>query len=168
MRWLAAEPIESERLRLEPLTVRHGTRMVSVLADPSIYHFMGGEPPSALTLARQYRRQVVGHSPDGCIGWLNWIVTLAETETPIGVVQATLLERSQAAADLSWVITPAQQGRGYATEAATVLVGWLNEHGVTGFAANIHPEHGASGAVARRLGLHPTAVVVDGEVRWES
>jgi RimJ/RimL family protein N-acetyltransferase len=129
---------------------------------------MGGEPPSALTLARRYRRQAVGHSPDGCTGWLNWIVTLtvSETQTPIGVVQATLPERSQKSADLAWVITPAHQCLGYASEAAAALVGWLTEHGVTGFAANIHPEHEASAAVARRLGLRPTSAVVNGEVRW--
>ncbi|WP_241992914.1 GNAT family N-acetyltransferase [Cryobacterium frigoriphilum] len=165
---MAAEPIESERLRLKPLTVWHAARMVGVLADPSIYRFMGGEPPTALTLSMRYRAQVVGHSADGCTGWLNWIITLTETAAPIGFVQATLIDRSQLAADLAWVISPHHQGRGHATEAAAAMVAWLRDHGVSRFAANIHPQHEASAAVARTLGLHATAAVVHGEVRWES
>jgi RimJ/RimL family protein N-acetyltransferase len=205
---MAAEPIESERLRLEPLTVSHGARMVGVLADSSIYRFTGGEAPTALTLARRYRAQVIGHSADGCTGWLNWIVTLAATSAPIGFVQATLTERSltershtqrsltershtershtershtershtewsltqrsQVVADLAWVVTPAHQGRGLASEAAIAMTVWLADHGVDRFAANIHPQNEASAAVARTVGLHPTSAIVDGEVRWES
>jgi RimJ/RimL family protein N-acetyltransferase len=37
---------------------------------------------------------------------------------------------------------------------------------VTRFVANIHPDHGASAAVARHLGLAPTDEFDDGEVRW--
>ena len=172
MMWLAAELIESKRLRLEPLTVRHAAPMFGVLADPSLYHFTGGEPPSAVTLAQRYRAQVVGHSADGCTGWLNWIVTLADpatvTAAPIGFVQATLTEPSHMTADLAWVIGPAHQGRGHATEAAVSMAAWLRDQGVARFSAHIHPEHAASAAVARTLGLHPTAAGVDGEVRWES
>lgn len=168
MDWLAAEPIESERLRLEPLTVRHAAPMLGVLADPRIYDYMGGEPPTALTLARRYRAQVVGHSTDGCAGWLNWIVTFGESRAPIGFVQATLTEPSQVATELAWVISPAHQGRGLATEATVAMVAWLRDHGVTRFAANIHPQHEASAAIARTLGLHATAEIVGGEVRWQS
>jgi hypothetical protein len=38
--------------------------------------------------------------------------------------------------------------------------------GVVWFRAEIHPEHEASAAVARSIGLAPTTEVVDGEVVW--
>ncbi|RII89234.1 GNAT family N-acetyltransferase, partial [Clavibacter michiganensis] len=41
------------------------------------------------------------------------------------------------------------------------------EDGVGVVRAHIHPDHAASEAVARRLGLAPTDERVDGEVRWE-
>jgi RimJ/RimL family protein N-acetyltransferase len=34
------------------------------------------------------------------------------------------------------------------------------------FTAHVHPDHGASSAVARALGFSPSDVVVDGEIRW--
>ncbi|RII97089.1 GNAT family N-acetyltransferase, partial [Clavibacter michiganensis subsp. insidiosus] len=48
------------------------------------------------------------------------------------------------------------------------MVEWLREGGVGIVRAHIHPDHAASAAVARRLGLAPTDERVDGEVRWES
>uniref|UniRef100_UPI00374E0D59 GNAT family N-acetyltransferase n=1 Tax=Clavibacter michiganensis TaxID=28447 RepID=UPI00374E0D59 len=60
------------------------------------------------------------------------------------------------------------QGSGAAAECAAAMVAWLREDGVGIVRANIHPDHAASEAVARRLGLAPTDERVDGEVRWES
>jgi hypothetical protein len=44
----------------------------------------------------------------------------------------------------------------------------LRQHGITTLVAHVHPAHAASASVARGLGLVPTDVVVDGEVRWVS
>ncbi|RIJ55314.1 GNAT family N-acetyltransferase, partial [Clavibacter phaseoli] len=54
-----------------------------------------------------------------------------------------------------------------AAECAAAMVAWLREDGVGVVRAAIHPDHAASEAVARRLGLAPTDERVDGEVRWE-
>jgi RimJ/RimL family protein N-acetyltransferase len=157
-----AEPLASERLRLEPLTADHAGTMLAVLADPSLYDFTGGVPPTLAELSARYDRQSVGHSPDGAEQWLNWIVVLGEE--PIGYVQATV---AADAAEIAWVVSPEHQGRGLATEAATAMVDWLYAAGVTQVVAHIHPDHTASAAVARRLGLQPTDVVEEGEVRWD-
>ena len=58
------------------------------------------------------------------------------------------------------------QGRGYATEAAAALVGWLATTGTGSVIALIHPEHPASASVARHVGLEPTDELVDGERLW--
>jgi hypothetical protein len=64
------------------------------------------------------------------------------------------------------VIGEPWQGRGYASEAAQGMVGWLTRHGVRTVTAHIHPEHEASAAVADRVGLKPTLTVEDGERVW--
>jgi len=66
------------------------------------------------------------------------------------------------------VIGTAHQGKGYAREAAGVLVTWLRQQGVRTLIAHVHPQHEASMAVARAAGLSPAATVLDGEVRWEA
>ena len=46
------------------------------------------------------------------------------------------------------------------------MVDWLAAAGIACLVAHIHPDHAASAHVCERLGLRPTDVVEDGEVRW--
>lgn len=138
--------------------------MVGVLADPALYAFTGGEPPSEASLRRRYERQVVGRSPDGSQEWLNWIVRDADG-VAVGYAQATVTEDG-ARGEVAWVIGTPWQSRGYAGEAAAAVVEWLTRRGVTGVTAHVHRDHAASRAVARRAGLTPTDDVHDGEQLW--
>lgn len=169
MDWPLPEPIVSERLLLEQLTVEHSASMVDVLADPSLYEYTGGEVPSEELLQSRYAAQAVGKSDDGSQWWLNWVVTHRATGEPAGFVQATVeRDGSTLTADLAWVISPRWQGQGIASEATQAMIGWLRSNGVSRFTAHIHPDHRASMGVARNQALHPTSVEKDGETRWES
>lgn len=169
MSWPTIETITSERLLLEPLSVDHAPEMVKVLAEVSIYEYTGGEAPSLEQLQLRYEAQAVGHSPDRSQGWFNWIVKPRGGGTPLGFVQATLGRRAlEVVANIAWVISPAHQGQGMASEGARAMVRWLQRKGVTSLEAYIHPEHHASTGVARNLGLHPTEVTDGFEIRWES
>ena len=53
---MKAEPVTTERLRLEPLSVDHAAPMVAVLADPSLYEFTGGSAPGLTELPDRYAR----------------------------------------------------------------------------------------------------------------
>ncbi|WP_315276549.1 GNAT family N-acetyltransferase [Kocuria carniphila] len=57
-------------------------------------------------------------------------------------------------------------GHGYVTEAASSAVELLRKDAVARFTARISPGHDASERVAQKLGPHPTAQLVDGEVIW--
>lgn len=162
-KWPAAEVIETARLTLEPLRVEHAEEMAPALGDPALHEFIGGEPATVEELRERYRRQVVGHSPDGTEGWLNWVVRHRASGAPVGTVQATLTGDG---AEVAWVIATTHQRRGYAGEAATAMAEWLRRRGVRVLTAYVHPEHRASARVAERLGLAATEQQVDGEVRW--
>jgi RimJ/RimL family protein N-acetyltransferase len=163
-RWPRVEPLRTPRLRLDPLTVADAEEMVPVLADPALYRFTGGSPPSAGDLRRRYRAQVAGSSPDGAQGWLNWIVRESATGRPVGYVQATVEQRRSA--EVAWVIEPRSAGRGLASEAAAAMIGWLRARGIAPVTAHVHPAHRASARVAERIELVRTGVVVDGEDVW--
>lgn len=159
--------LTSKHLELEPLRVDHAEEMVWALDDVQLHNFIGGQPASVEELRGRYAKQVVGHSPDGTQRWLNWVARRYLDGTAVGYVQATVSqEQGHAVADVAWVIGAAYQRRGYAREAAQRMVEWLREIGVDTIVANIHPDHHASNAVARRVGLTPTSELVDGEIRW--
>ena len=145
---------------LEPLRVEHAEEMAGVLADPGLYRFTGGEPPSVDELSARYAAQVGGRS--GAQWWLNWVIRARGV--PAGYVQATV---EGGVAELAWVVGVGHQGRGLARESVGLVAAWLRGQGVVRLIAHVHPGHAASEAVARGVGMAPTSVVEDGERLWE-
>jgi RimJ/RimL family protein N-acetyltransferase len=161
----APQRIAGERVVLEPLRVADAPEMTGVLADPSLYDFIGGEPPDVDTLRGRYEQLVAGGSGDGAEEWFNWVVRSPDGAA-VGTVQATVTADGDHA-EVAWVVGTPWQGRGYASDAASTLVRWLLAGGVTVVVAHVHPDHAASEAVARRAGLSPTDVMAHGERRWQ-
>ena len=153
----------SERLRLDPLRVDDARAMAAVLADPSLYRFIGGRPPTEAALETQYASWLAG-PPRAGDRWLNWVVRLAIGEA-IGHAQATVFDNASTA-DIAWVIGAPWQARGFATEAARAVVAWLATQGVVTVTAHVHPDNVASAKVAERAGLRRTAEEEGGEIVW--
>jgi RimJ/RimL family protein N-acetyltransferase len=163
---IAAEPITTPRLTLVPLTAAHAEEMAAVLADPELYAFTGGGPPTPPELRARYERWQAG-SPDPAAGWCNWAIRLRSADCLTGTVQATISTSGEPVAEIAWVVGTRWQGQGIATEAARALVDWLGRQSVRSVVAHIHPTHHASAAVAAAAGLTATAESVAGETRWE-
>jgi hypothetical protein len=72
--WPTTAALDSERLRLEPLTVEHAGEMAPVLDDADLHVFIGGRPATREELRARYERLVAGHSRDGNERWLNWVL----------------------------------------------------------------------------------------------
>ena len=143
--------------------------MAPALDDFALHRYIGGRPASVDQLWERYRRQSVGRSPDGTEGWLNWVARHRDSGVPVGTVQATVSDTGAGRqAELAWVVVTRCQRRGFAVEAATGMAAWLREHGISRFVAHVHPEHRASQRVAEQLGLTPTEVELEGEIRWDS
>ncbi|MEU0277176.1 GNAT family N-acetyltransferase [Streptomyces sp. NPDC006195] len=191
---VGATVIDTERLTLLPLRVAYAEEMAAVLADPALYAHTGGIPPTVEELRTRYARQTAG-SPDPEVVWGTWMIGIREEAQEegqrsaescagssaghgptghvlagyvlAGYVQATIgPDGDGRTAELAWVVGTAWQGRGIATEAARGLVRWLKGQGVRSLVAHVHPDHGASAAVAKAVGLAPTGERLDGEVRW--
>jgi RimJ/RimL family protein N-acetyltransferase len=161
-------PLRTDRLDLEPLRVDHADDMAPVLDDPRLHVFIGGTPPDARNVRERYR-QLVGGSPDHMEQWLNWVIRRRDDGAALGYVQATVIQEPDGlAAEVAWVVGTTHQGQGYAREAAQAMTAWLRDEGVTRLVAHIHPDHAASQAVARAVGMVPTTTVVDGEIRWQA
>ncbi|MEV7021567.1 GNAT family N-acetyltransferase [Kitasatospora sp. NPDC093558] len=164
MRPDTATTLHGERLDLVPLRPEHAEEMAAALADPALHAFTGGTPDDADALRTRYARLAAG-SPDPAETWGNWALRLHDGGRLAGYVQATVRGDT---AELAWVVGTPWQGRGLATEAARRLLTHLTGSGITTVTAHIHPDHHASAAVARSLGLTPTTEQQDGETRWQT
>lgn len=157
--------LETDRLSLLAVRVEDAGEMAPVLADPALYAFIGGGPHPLAELEALYRRWIAG-SPRSGETWHNWVIRLGDGGEAIGHLQATVLE-GERRADIAWLVGTAWQGRGYATEAARTLVGWLEKSGIDTITAHVHHENVASARVAERAGLEATSEIEDGEVVWQ-
>lgn len=159
------------RLELEPLRVEHAQEVATLLDDPGLHTYIGGQPATLAQMQERYRRQVVGRSPDGSQLWLNWVARRREDGRAVGTLQATVTEgtagQDGATVEVACVVAPAYQGQGYAREAAQVMVTWLRAQGVVMVLAHVHPQHAASRGVAQAIGLMETTTIIDGETRWQ-
>jgi RimJ/RimL family protein N-acetyltransferase len=162
---LTPSTITTSRLTLSPLVEEDADAMVDVLNDERMYEFTGGRPLTLEELRTRYRRLAVGFSSDNTEQWLNWTVRTTVDGQPVGVMQATVAADGSSV-DVAWEVGVPWQGRGFASEAATAVVGWLVDNGVPQIRAFIHPDHEASARVASQAGLEPTADLVDAEVVW--
>ncbi len=162
---IAAEPVFTRRLTLVPLRAGHADEMAAVLADPDLYLFTGGEPPTPRELRARYQRWIAG-SPDPAVTWCNWVIQLDSPPRLAGTIQATISTGDEPVAEVAWIVGTPWQGQGIATEAARALVAWLSKQSVKTVIAHIHPRHQASAAVASAAGLTPTNHWQDGERRW--
>jgi RimJ/RimL family protein N-acetyltransferase len=138
--------------------------MAEVLSDPALYEFTGGSPPTIEELRARYERWLHGSGRAG-EAWHNWVVRARADGAAVGHIQATVRE-PPGAAEMAWVIGTERQGRGLASEASRAVVDWLDASGVGTIDAHIKPGHRASEGVAERIGLAPTAELVDGERVW--
>jgi len=155
--------LETRRLMLAPLQVADAHEMVDVLADPELYGFIGGEPPSLRDLQARYRSQFAGPAADDEV-WHNWILRLKASGRPIGFVQAAVTRDT---ADVAWVVGTDWQRRGFASEAAVEMCRWLRQVGLGSLTAHNQPDHVASERVAAAAGLGRTAERdADGEIVW--
>ncbi|MBD0669670.1 GNAT family N-acetyltransferase [Streptomyces sp. CBMA156] len=161
---LTTAELRSERLDLLPIAPEHAEELAAALADPALHAFTGGRPATAEELRARCERLAAG-SPDPAESWGNWVLRLRADGALTGYVQTTVRPGQ---AELAWVVGTPWQRRGLATEAARTLLAHLTAAGATTAVAHIHPDHHASAAIARTLGLHPTTHTQDGETRWQA
>jgi RimJ/RimL family protein N-acetyltransferase len=142
--------------------------MLAVFADPELYRFIGGAPPTFEELQARFAGWALGSGRPG-EAWHNWVIRLQADGSAVGHLQATVVDGDEDAAgtaDIAWLVGTPWQGRGYATESARALLAWLESSGIRTITAHVHPDHAASGRVAAGAGLEPTEEIEDGEAVW--
>ncbi len=147
-----------ERLRIEPIRSAHAELVFPPLQNPAIYTYLPEDPPTAEALQKRYDYLENGSSPDGTELWLNWVVFLRDSMTPIGTFQATLPKGK--AGSFAYVVFPSFWRQGYAREMAACVITHLFEaHPMPGLYAEIDTRNTASIRLVESLGLTRTGTV---------
>jgi RimJ/RimL family protein N-acetyltransferase len=148
--------VETKRLRLRGHTLDDFPQMRDLWADAAVVQHMGGKPQTVEECWARLLRYV-GHWP--LLGFGYWLVEEKVTGEFVGEVGFADFKRDMeprlgSVPELGWVLAPAKQGNGYATEAAQGAIAWARTHfGSSNFACIINPENLASIKVARKCGF---------------
>lgn len=148
--------LETERLRLRGHRLDDFSACAALWADPLVTRFTVGRPLSPEeSWARLLR--YIGHWQ--LLGFGYWVMEEKSTGAFIGELGFADWKRDIdppiEVPEAGWILTPAVQGKGYATEALRAALGYLKRT----TACIIHPDNAPSIRVAEKCGyrqLHST------------
>ena len=148
--------IETDRLRLRGHALDDFTNVGALWADADVTRYIGGRPQTTEEAWARLLRYV-GHW--ALLGFGYWLVEEKGSGDFVGEVGFADYKRDlqpplNGVPEIGWVITPAKQGKGYATEAVPAALKWGREHwGAVPVACIMHPDHAASLNVADKCGF---------------
>jgi RimJ/RimL family protein N-acetyltransferase len=155
-----AYPITTERLVLRPFEEGDLDWLVTLHRDPDVIRYVPWEPRTREELLPKLERTALAEEGDA----LNIAAVLAATGEPVGDLSLFWTSEEHRQGEVGYLLDPAHQGRGYATEAARALlaVGFeaMSFHRVT---ARLDARNTASAQVAERLGMRREAHLVQNE-----
>jgi RimJ/RimL family protein N-acetyltransferase len=119
-----------------------------------VARFQSWDAPYPREAGERFVREMMNRHPDTPGEWFQFAVARPVTGRLIGDCAATPDADDPRQCEIGFTIAPEHQGRGYATEAARLLLGYLftarGKHRIT---AHCDPRNTASAAVLERLGM---------------
>ena len=143
--------LDTKRLRLRPFRRRDLEALHALYGDADNLRFWGTDPSPSLDATRRMLRWHLGYKP---AHYVLWAVEEKRSGKLIGMINYHRRERRERRVDVGWLTLPAQQGKGYMTEAGRALLRYLiDKLKVHKVEALIRAENKPSTALAKRLGF---------------
>ena len=142
--------IETPRLTLEPLGMKHIYSTHKYAADPELTRLMVFLPVDDIAETERYLHRCESEAAKPQPQFLEMAVMLGEQH--IGSV-SVYLEENATASELGWIISREFHGKGYAAEAARGLMEYCRASGPSRFIAHCDSENTASRRVMEKLGM---------------
>jgi len=160
-----AYPVRGERLLLRPLAVSDADALLVYRSRDDVCRYVPFEPMSRddilERIAGQWARTELTDEGQA----LTLGAQVGETGELAGDVMLFWHSREHAGGELGYVFNPALGGRGYATEAANLMLQLgFEELGLHRIVARIDERNEASVRLARRLGMRQEARLVSNEL----
>jgi RimJ/RimL family protein N-acetyltransferase len=169
---MAARRLESERLLLRPFVQDDFAALHAIQSLPEttrwLYWGPRDEDEVRASLARKIEQETLENDGD----WLSFAVVFKESGELIGDASLFLLSKEHRQGEIGFIFHPGQQGRGYATEAARLLLRLaFDEFGLHRVIGRLEPRNAPSARVLEKLGMRKEAHLVENEFvkgEWQS
>jgi aminoglycoside 6'-N-acetyltransferase len=159
-RWDFAAPLHTERLVLRRLAESDVDDVLAWMGDPEVARYQLYEPRSRADVEQHVAKAVASTRLAEKDDWVEFAIQL--DARVIGLIYFKISSVEDSAGEIGWALTRAFQGKGYAVEAASLVLdlafGELGLHRVT---AELDPRNRASIALCLRLGMRHEAHFVE-------
>lgn len=157
-------PILTERLRLRPFRQDDLDYLADVLSRPEVVRYLYHDGLDREAAAKELGKRLTYTSITGEGGRLMLVVEAVATGEVVGDVSLGYHSRNHRSGEIGWVLHPEHHGRGYATEAARVMLRLGFEGlGLHRIVARCDARNRASIRVMERLGMRREAHLVENE-----
>lgn len=156
----SAPVLETDRLILRGHTKADLDDCATMWGDADVTRYIGGRPFARDEVWARLLRYV-GHWHEMDYGF--WAITEKDTGRFVGELGFADFMRPMTpplgdAPEMGWVLAPAGQGKGYATEAVSAALAWADARFASGrTVCIINPENAASLRVAQKVGYQEFA-----------
>jgi RimJ/RimL family protein N-acetyltransferase len=165
-------PLETERLVLRPFEQGDLHALHAIHSDEEVVRYLYNDARTIEEVGTLLGRKIAGAQLTAAGEWLSAAVVARATGEFVGDVSLGWVNDVHKTGEIGFAFDPAQQGRGYATEAARAFLGFAFEsmgfHRVIGRA---EARNAASARVLEKLGMRREALLVENEWvkdEWQS
>jgi RimJ/RimL family protein N-acetyltransferase len=146
--------LQTERLFLRPFALSDVDVLAPILGNPEVMRFSLNGPLNKEQVKEYLQKRILDHYEK--YGYGMYAVLLKENSQLIGFVGLIhQMIEGEEKVELGFRLDPAFWGKGYATEAAKVVVCWaFDQLGLDQIISIIDPQNTASLQVAARLQMH--------------
>ncbi|MGA0607135.1 GNAT family N-acetyltransferase [Phenylobacterium sp. VNQ135] len=160
--------LETERLRLDPLTVEDAAAIFPILGDPEVLSYWDAPEPDDPDRVAQVVDGQVEAMQDGRA--MHWTMRTLAQRTFVGCFDLTEVDRRHRRAEVGFMLSRDAWGQGYGLEAMQTVIAYAASGGLRKLAARTHLGNRRSEAVLEKLGFEEEGllrghIVEDGERR---
>jgi RimJ/RimL family protein N-acetyltransferase len=164
--------LESDRLLLRPFQADDLAPLLAMQSRLDVVRWLYHEPRGEADVRDLLAKKIASTAFRDGGGSIDFAVVLKETGEVVGDVDLYLTSAPHKQGEIGFVFHPDHQGRGYATEAASLLLDLaFREYGLHRVVGRLESRNLASGRVLERLGMRREADLVENEWvkgEWQS
>lgn len=165
-------PIRTDRLVLRPFRESDFDVLYEINSDAGVVRWLYNEVRTRAQVAELLKVKIAGAAVHAPGEWLAAAVESTETGELVADVDLLWADEQHRSGELGFIVHPAHQGKGYATEASRPLLDWafgnLGLHRVIG---RTEARNTGSARVLEKLGMRREAHLVENEWvkgEWQS
>jgi RimJ/RimL family protein N-acetyltransferase len=165
-------PLETERLVLRPYEEGDLHDLHRMHSDEEVARYLYNEPRTLEETRALLGRKIAGAELEAEGDWISAAVVARETGQLVGDLALHWVSEPHKTGEIGFIFDPAQQGRGYATEAARAFLRVaFDEFGFHRVIGRTEARNAASARVLEKLGMRREALLVENEWvkgEWQS